>query len=135
MPDFFRRCQRDTDSFKIRSQLLLFLLESKHVSNLHCRLPTEYLAVFGLWPSVFGLWLVALFKVQKPKTQDLFSYPSTAPVSSASPTPSSAPAPLPLGFLLISSTSRQSDCNSRTSTLNDSGRPGSKSASPLTIAS
>src|SRR2546423_13609379 len=33
------------------------------------------------------------------------------------------------------STSRHSDCSSRTSTLKLSGKPGSKSASPLTIAS
>jgi len=36
---------------------------------------------------------------------------------------------------LSSSTSRQSDCSSRTSTLNDSGRPGSSGTSPLTMAS
>jgi len=35
----------------------------------------------------------------------------------------------------INSTSRQSDCNSRTSTLNDSGTPGSMPGSPLTMAS
>jgi len=34
-------------------------------------------------------------------------------------------------FLSISSTSRHSDCSSRTSTLNDSGRPGSKSGFTL----
>jgi His/Glu/Gln/Arg/opine family amino acid ABC transporter permease subunit len=32
-------------------------------------------------------------------------------------------------------TSRQSDCNSRINTLNDSGTPGSMAASPLTMAS
>src|SRR6185295_8770921 len=62
VPNFFGRRQRNTNSFKVRSQLLLFLLESKHVSNLHCRLPTEYLAVFGLWSLVFGSF-------QSPKTQ------------------------------------------------------------------
>src|SRR5262249_31033280 len=36
---------------------------------------------------------------------------------------------------LISSTSRHSDCSSRTRTLNDSGRPGSAGTSPLTMAS
>ena len=36
---------------------------------------------------------------------------------------------------LMSSTSRHSDCNSRMSTLNDSGTPGSIAASPLTMAS
>src|SRR5258708_24452082 len=36
---------------------------------------------------------------------------------------------------LINSTSRQSDCSSRISTLNDSGTPGSMPASPLTTAS
>ena len=35
----------------------------------------------------------------------------------------------------ISSTSRHSDCNSRTSTLNDSGTPGSMPGSPFTMAS
>ena len=47
-------------------------------------------------------------------------------------------AALAVGFFspaLISSTSRQSDCNSRISTLNDSGTPGSMAASPLTMAS
>ena len=38
-------------------------------------------------------------------------------------------------FVEISSTSRQSDCSSRMSTLNDSGSPGVNDASPLTIAS
>ena len=38
-------------------------------------------------------------------------------------------------LVLISSTSRHSDCNSRISTLNDSGTPGSMAASPLTMAS
>src|SRR6185503_18408459 len=40
-----------------------------------------------------------------------------------------------LTYSLRSSTSRQSDCSSRTSTLNDSGSPGSSGTSPLTIAS
>src|SRR5689334_20767035 len=38
------------------------------------------------------------------------------------------------GFF-INSTSRHNDCNSRISTLNDSGTPGSMAASPLTMAS
>ena len=47
-------------------------------------------------------------------------------------------AALAVGFFslaLINSTSRQSDCSSRISTLNDSGTPGSMAASPLTMAS
>src|SRR6185436_9439714 len=39
------------------------------------------------------------------------------------------------GYSFSSSTSRQRDCSSRTSTLNDSGRPGSSGTSPLTMAS
>src|SRR5262249_44117995 len=47
-------------------------------------------------------------------------------------------AALAVGFFseaLINSTSRHRDCNSRISTLNDSGTPGSMAASPLTMAS
>ena len=40
-----------------------------------------------------------------------------------------------IGYSFSSSTSRQSDWSSRTSTLNDSGRPGSSGTSPLTIDS
>src|SRR6185503_5370424 len=40
-----------------------------------------------------------------------------------------------LPSLVISSTSRASDCSSFTSTLNDSGVPGSRKFSPFTIAS
>src|SRR6266700_6974952 len=36
MPDLFRRSQRDANRLKIRGQLLLFLLESKHVFLQYC---------------------------------------------------------------------------------------------------
>src|ERR1700730_18331391 len=108
MPYLFRRRQRDSNRFKVWGKLLLLLLESKHVflqipSRVQRPMSNVYVTLRTL---DFGRW-----------TLDN-SYSATL-VISASPTPSSLPAPLPATFLLINSTSRQSDCSSRTRTLND----------------
>src|SRR5882672_6136552 len=105
-------------------------MKSKHVF-LQFSVSISSFRLVDLWSLDFGLWSLAYLRMevqdQRPKTKDQPYIPlvisGSAIGSSASP------------FFCTSSTSRQSDCSSRTSTLNDSGKPGSKSASPLTIAS
>ena len=94
--------------------------------SLHCQLP---IANFRLILAPVTLTPIP-FPVRQPKRQSAIGiwqskmfYASTALVISASPTPSSVGPPLTADLRLISSTSRQCDCSSRTNTLNDSGRP------------
>jgi len=154
-PDFFRRRQTDTDGVEVCNHICHFERARTKQGGpplpavLTCPL-TELVNKYSV-PSTrysvnFPPFYAALSSYAAVAViQNLFS--SSAPVPAQLSlsteyrvlrTDLQSAAALAVGFFspaLINSTSRQSDCNSRISTLNDSGTPGSMAASPLTMAS
>src|SRR6185437_8062460 len=161
--DFFRRGQTDADGIEIGDRICHFkgARTVQGIPPILAALTRPLTAlenqslVIGLWLLAFATEIFGLAIREQNKQVRMFLksasgrcllvpgapalLPTTKDQRPTAFSQSAAATVVPTtGFLspaLISSTSRHSDCNSRISTLNDSGTPGSMAASPLTMAS